>query len=179
MTTKTKPALRRYKHISGVHVTSDFSDENDMRFRYRLEIALKAPSLQGRIACVVMQNPSYADEDVADKSIQFMEKVVFQKNFPGLHQITRLIVVNQFARIQTTGFEDLSRDIGSRNNSVIKAALKKSEVIILAWGVTNKFEERKAFVLGELGKLKGKQLFKTRMHPARGRFDGFIQPFNF
>lgn len=28
---------------------------------------------------MVMQNPSYAGEDVADKSVQFMEKVVFKK----------------------------------------------------------------------------------------------------
>ncbi len=125
-----------------------------------------------------MQNPSYAGEDVADKSIQFMEKVVFQKNFPGLHQIKRLIVVNQFARIQTTGFEGSSHDIGSRNNSAIESALEESDVIILAWGSGNRFEERKAFVLREIGKMKGKQFFKTRMHPARGRYDGFIQPFS-
>lgn len=128
----SKQALRRYKHIPGVHVTSDFSDENGLRFRYRLEIALKVPSPQGRTACVIMQNPSCADEALADKSIQIMEKVVFQKNFPGLHQITRLVVVNQFARIQTTNFQGLEDDIGSRNDSVIGAALKESEVIILA-----------------------------------------------
>jgi len=34
--------------------------------------------------CVVMQNPSYADEDVADKSVQFMEKIVFKKVFQSL-----------------------------------------------------------------------------------------------
>ena len=35
------------------------------------------------------------------------------------------------------------------------------------------------FVIEELRKLKGKQIFQTRMHPSRGRYDGFIQPFQF
>ena len=64
-----------YEHIEGVEVTAQFSWENDMRYRYRLEIVLKDTLPNGKTACVVMQNPSYAGEDVADKSVQFMEKV--------------------------------------------------------------------------------------------------------
>ena len=125
-----------------------------------------------------MQNQSYASVDMADKSIQFMEKVVFQKGFPELPPIRRLIVVNQFARIQTAGFMGLPDDIGSKNNATIESTLKESEVVILAWGSGNRFEERKAFVVGLLRQMVGKQLFKTRMHPARGRYADFIQPLN-
>jgi hypothetical protein len=67
--------------------------------------------------------------------------------------------------------------VGSRNNSIIESVLNESYVIILGWGCTNPFKERQAFVLGLLEKLNRKQLFKTKMHPARGRYDGFIQPF--
>ena len=168
--------MRRYKHIDGVRVTADFSRENDLDFRYRLEIALKAHLVMGVTACVVMQNPSYASVDMADKSIQFMEKVVFQKGFPELPPIRRLIVVNQFARILTVGFKGSLEAIGSKNNATIESALKESEVVILAWGSGNRFEERKAFVVGLLRQMVGKQLFKTTMHPARGRYAGFIQP---
>lgn len=69
-----------YKHIDGITVTAQFAKENGLRYRYRLEIKTTShTSVAGKTACVVMQNPSYAGEDEADKSVQFMEKVVFQK----------------------------------------------------------------------------------------------------
>lgn len=49
-----------YEHIDGVAVTAQFSWENDMRYRYRLEILLKDAAPTGKTVCVVMQNPSYA-----------------------------------------------------------------------------------------------------------------------
>ena len=167
----------RHAHIEGVKVKARFSEENGLRYRHRLEITLKDSHPSGKTACVVMQNPSYANEEVADKSVQFMEKVVFQKNHPEFKGVRRLIVVNQFARIQTNAFEGLPHEVGARNNSAIRAAFKESEIIILAWGCANPFEDRKAFVLGLLGKMKGKQLFKTKKHPSRGCYAGFIQPF--
>ncbi len=123
-----------------------------------------------------MQNPSYAGEDVADKSVQFLEKVVFQKGLPEFEGVRRLIVVNQFAYIQTNDFEGLPHQIGELNDAAIKAAFDESEIIVLAWGSSNRFEARKSCVLGLLGDMKQKTLLKTRMHPSRGRYDGFIQP---
>ena len=157
-----------YEHIDGVAVTAQFSWENDMRYRYRLEILLKDAAPTGKTVCVVMQNPSYAGEDVADKSVQFMEKVVFMKGLPEFEGVRRLIVVNQFARIQTNHFQGLPHEIGALNDAAIKHALYESDIVILGWGSTNRFEERKAFVLGLLGEMKQKTLFKTRMHPSRG-----------
>ncbi len=168
----------RYNHIEGVVATAQFAEENGVRYRYRLEIALQGASAHARTACVVMQNPSYAGEDVADKSVQFMEKVVFLKKWPEFDRVQRLIVVNQFARIQTNQFQGLQRDIGKSNNAAIEAAFKESEIIIIGWGSGNPFEDRKAFVLGLLKKMAGKRLLKTKMHPSRGRYDGFIQPFS-
>jgi len=166
-----------YKHIDGVTVTAQFAEENGLRYRYRLEIKLQAPSVAEKTACVVMQNPSYAGKNEADKSVQFMEKVVFQKGLPEFQGVHRLIVVNQFARIQTNQFQGQPHEIGVNNNSAIEAALRESEIIILGWGSGNPYEERKAFVIGLLKQMKGKQLFKTKMHPSRGRYDGFIQTF--
>lgn len=167
----------RYEHIDGVEVSAQFSWENDLRYRYRLEIVQKDAVPTGKTACVVMQNPSYAGEDVADKSVQFMEKVVFKKGLAEFDGVRRLIVVNQFARIQTNDFQGLPNEIGALNDAAIKDALHESDIVILGWGSSNRFEERKAFVLGLLGDMKQKTLFKTRMHPSRGRYDGFIQPY--
>lgn len=166
-----------YEHIDGVEVTAQFSQEGDKRFRNRLEINLRDAPLSGKAVCVVMQNPSYAGEDVADKSVQFLEKVVFTKGLPEFEGVRRLIVVNQFAYIQTNDFEGLPHQIGELNDAAIMTALNESDIIVLAWGSSNRFEERKAFVRGILGGMKHKTLLQTKMHPSRGRYEGFIQPF--
>jgi hypothetical protein len=168
----------RYEHIDGVAVTAQFAEENGLRYRYRMEISLRCALTHGTTACVVMQNPSYASEEVADKSVQFMEKVVFQKKLPEFEGVGRLIVVNQFARIQTNQFKGLPYEIGKNNNVSIEAAFRESDIIIIGWGSGNLFEDRKTFVLRLLKQMAEKRLFKTAMHPSRGRYDGFIQPFN-
>jgi len=167
-----------YSHINKVTVTAQFALECDLCYRYRLEIILNDASPTGKTACVVMQNPSYAGEDVADKSVQFMEKVVFQKGLAEFAGVRRLIVVNQFAFIQTTAFQGLPHEIGSLNDAAIRDALLESDIVILGWGSSNRFEERKAYVLGLLGEMKQKVILKTRMHPSRGRYENFIQPFS-
>ena len=166
-----------YEHIDGVSVTAQLAWEGELRYRYRLEVVLKDAVPTDKTACVVMQNPSYANEDVADKSVQFMEKVVFKKGLPEFEGVRRLIVVNQFAHIQTNDFQGLPHEIGVLNDAAIKDALYESDIVILGWGSANRFDERKAFVLGLLGEMKQKTLFKTRMHPSRGRYEGFIQPY--
>lgn len=164
-----------YRHINGVSVAAQFAREAELQYRYRLEIRLR--SAAGKTVCVVMQNPSYASEDVADKSVQFMEKIVFEKGLPEFHGVSRLIVVNQFARIQTNGFRGLPEEIGSGNDAAIREALQESDIVVLGWGSSNRFEARKAYVLGLLREMPQKRVLKTRMHPSRGRYDGFIQRF--
>jgi hypothetical protein len=166
-----------YEHIDGVSVAAQFAWEGELRYRYRLEIVIKDAAPTGKTACVVMQNPSYANADVADKPVQFMENLVFKKGLPEFVWVNRLIVVNQFARIQTNDFQGLPFEIGALNDAAIKDALHESDIVILGWGSSNRFEERKAFVLGLLGEMKQKTLLKTRMHPSRGRYDGFVQPY--
>jgi hypothetical protein len=166
-----------YNHINNVTVTAQFAREGDFDYRYRLEIILSDAEPAGKTVCVVMQNPSYAGEDKADKSVKFMEKVVFQKGLAEFAGVRRLIVVNQFAFIQTNAFQGLPHEIGSLNDAAIRDALLESDIVILGWGSTNRFEERKAYVLSLLGELKQKVILKTRMHPSRGRYENFIQPF--
>ncbi len=166
-----------YRHVDGVAVTAEFAREAGLIFRYRLEVASTNHLATGKTACVVMQNPSYASEDIADKSVQFMEKVVFEKGLPEFRGAYRLIVVNQFARVQTNGFRGLPEEIGPRNDQAIKEALQESDIIVLGWGSSNRFEERKALVYTLLEEMSGKTLLQTRMHPSRGRYEGFIQPF--
>ena len=164
-----------YEHIDGVDVIAQFSHGGKSRYRNRLEITLRNATPTDKTVCAVMQNPSYAGEDVADKSVQFLEKVVFKSSLPEFAGVRRLIVVNQFAYIQTNDFEGLPHQIGELNNAAITAALHESDIVVLAWGSSNRFEARKAFVHSLLDGMKRKMLLKTKMHPSRGRYDGFIQ----
>ena len=166
-----------YDHIEGVQVTAQFSQEGDQRFRNRLEINLTDAPPAGKTVCAVMQNPSYAGEDVADKSVQFLEKVVFKKGLPEFDDVRRLIVVNQFAYIQTNDFEGLPHQVGELNDAAIMSALNEADIVVLAWGSSNRSETRKAFVHGILRGMKHKTVLRTKMHPSRGQYDGFIQPF--
>lgn len=168
-----------YLHIPGVTATAVFATENRRRFRYRLEITKVGSAPNPLTACVVMQNPSYAGEDVADKSVQFMEKIVFLRGFPEFIGIERLIVVNQFALIQTNGFLGRPEDVGKKNNAAIEAAINDSEIVIIGWGKSNPHVERQEFVLNLLRDRhrSGQRCYQTSSHPSRGRYEGFIQAF--
>lgn len=166
----------RFNHIPGVTVTADFAVENGERYRYRLDVMLKTPPPANATACVIMMNPSYACVEHADKSVQFMERVVFLKGLPEFADVGRLIVVNQFAKIQTREFQGLPQEIGSRNDAAIQKAFAESEVIIVAWGRANPFRDRMRFILDLLATMPGKRLYRTSKHPSRGRYAGFIQP---
>ncbi len=123
-----------------------------------------------------MMNPSYACVEHADKSVQFMERVVFLKGLPEFAGVGRLIVVNQFAKIQTHAFQGQAHELGSRNDAAIAEAFAQSEIIILGWGCANPFRERIDFVHGILDGMTGKRLYQTRTHPSRARYEGFIIP---
>lgn len=167
----------RYLHIKNVTAKAQFATENGLRYRYRLEITKDGVSESPKTACVVMQNPSYAGEEEADKSVQFMEKNVFEQGLTEFNSVERLIVVNQFARIQTNDFAGLPHEIGTQNDNAIEAALEESGIIIIGWGSSNRFVERQEFVLELLKRMMHeKQLYKTRMHPSRGCYADFIQP---
>ena len=166
----------RHLHIKNVLASADFSTEEEVLYRYRLEVKMTDASISSETVCVVMQNPSYAGEEVADKSVQFLEKNIFERDLPEFKNVGRLIVVNQFARVQTNGFEGLPSDIGSRNDQAVAAAVELSEIVVIAWGSSNRFHDRKEHVLNLLKRLHGKRFYQTRMHPSRGRYAGFIMP---
>lgn len=165
-----------YKHIPGVIVEAEFTVENGLNYRHWMQITLATAAENPITACVVMQNPSYACEEIADKSVQFMEKNVFTRNLPAFKNVERLVVVNQFARVQTTSFVGATSDIGEKNDAAIRRAIEQSDIVIIGWGTSNRFNERQAFVHATLARNRGKRIYRTSSHPSRGRYEGFILP---
>jgi hypothetical protein len=168
-----------YKHIKSVTATPKFTVEKGRKFRYRLEVTKLDAPVSGKTVCLVMQNPSRADENEADRSVQFMEQLVFKMKHPLLKQVRRLIVVNQFALVQTNGFQGNNEDIGKDNDKEIEKALRESDIVILGWGSSNKFDLRKCVVFSLLKGMPRKKIYKTRIHPSRASHNDvdLIQPF--
>ena len=163
-----------YKHIPGVKVKAKFSDCK--KFRYHLTIE-NISKTKGDSLCVIMQNPSIANTEIADKSVQFLEKLIFEKEVALFRNVKTIIIVNQFARIQTKYFEGKAGDIGPDNDIHIRRAIDQSDIILIAWGKTNPFLKRQQDIIGIISSYKDKKVLMTKKHPSRGTYQKFIEPF--
>lgn len=119
----------------------------------------------GITVCVIMQNPSWVRRETADRSARFRADMVFGRKLPEFEGVDRLFVADLFVRGQIKDFKGKAHAIGSRKEVAIEAALRTSEIVIIGWGISNNFSERKSWC---------KQLFKIQMRPSRRRHDGFI-----
>jgi hypothetical protein len=166
-----------FLHRPELEIEAVFSGEIPAVFRYRLIATKVGSSAAPKTVCAIMQNPSYACVEFADKSVQVLERVVFEKGLEEFRGVRRLIVVNQFAFIQTNGFIGAREQVGSRNDAAITQALEQSEIVLIAWGKDNGFVERQNEILEMIQCHQGKRLLQTSRHPSRVIYDGFIQEY--
>lgn len=165
-----------YKHIPDVLVKAKFSDCKKFRYRLTIENTLKE---NGSTLCVIMQNPSIAGNTIADKSVQFLEKLIFEKEVEQFTNVKTITVVNQFAYVQTKGFIGSPKKIGEENDSHIRHAIKISDIVLVAWGKTNPYSERQNAIHAIIKDYPKKSLLKTKAHPSRGTYKDFIEPYSF
>jgi hypothetical protein len=97
------------------------------RYRYRLERDLGS---SGRIAAVIMVNPSTADAETDDHSIR---KCLGFANRLG---ISKLVVGNKFAFRATDikKLPDVSDPVGPENDFHLEQILREADLHIVAWG---------------------------------------------
>ncbi len=164
-----------YLHRPNLSIKAEFSMKNTPIFRYRLEITKNGAINSPITVCAIMQNPSYAGIGIADRSVQVLERVVFEKNLEEFKSVERMIVVNQFAFIQTKNFVGTNGQIGTGNDDVISEAINESEIILIAWGKKNIFTQRQIKIINIVQNTKNKTLLQTSRHPSRVIYDGFIQ----
>jgi hypothetical protein len=157
-------------------------------YRYRLELIPKIkvdPKVKGKTVCVVMQNPSKATAIESDLSVNKLKKMILDKELFG--PVKKLVIVNQFARYQTKVDYDSKDDLfnDTDNDEHIFKAFENADVIIIAWGSSNKYRKRQAKIIRMLNMIEsGKEIFFTKTHPAvadRNRYkddptDYFIPP---
>ena len=127
-----------------------------------------------------MQNPSYANKDIADKSVNFLEKLIFEKGYDEFSKIYKIIIINQFAYIQRNDFNGSIEQIGEKNNKVIENCINEADIILIAWGKNNVFKDRIDFVNEILLKKqnRNKKFYITKKHPSRGFYEDFIEEYN-
>lgn len=122
-----------------------------------------------------MQNPSEANSEQADKSVQFLEKLVFRSGYKEFSEVTEMIIVNQFAYIQKKEFMGSKYHIGPDNDAYIWDAVQKAQIVLIAWGKNNNYEDRQNTILAILKSAGNKKLYKTKKHPSRGHYKDFIE----
>lgn len=174
---RTKDIAMIYRHIDGVEANATFSE--CMKFRYRLDVALKT-AIEGKTktVCAIMQNPSVANSDIADKSAQFLEKLVFTKGVPQFAGATKLIIVNLFAFVQTNEFSGRVEHIGPENNKNIQEAIAEADVILVAWGSGNSYEDRKLAINAIIKNHSGKVILQGKSHPSRASYDDYVSTYS-
>ena len=163
-----------YHHIEHIIAEALYSECGQYRYRLTIQHGTKK---NGKTVCVIMQNPSVAGNKVADKSVQFLEKLIFRMKYPQFEEVTRVIIVNQFARIQTRDFKGTPDEAGIKNDSHIRNAIRESDSIVIAWGKSNPYTERQATILNMIREYPGRNVLMTKKHPSRGTYKDFIMEY--
>ncbi|GHU10894.1 hypothetical protein FACS1894185_3190 [Betaproteobacteria bacterium] len=173
---KFKDIAMVYRHIDKVVARATFSDCS--QYRYRLDISLIEPTESDtKTVCAIMQNPSVANSDVADKSVQFLEKLIFTKGLLQFSGVRKLIIVNQFAFVQTNDFSGQDGHIGKENNTYIQQAIFESDIILVAWGSGNTYNARKSEINAMIKAQKGKCLLIGKSHPSRASYIDYVSTY--
>lgn len=165
-----------YKHIDNLKVTAEFSE--DKKFRYKLE-AIKTDRVDSdtKTVCVIMQNPSNANEKVAYKSVHFIENLIFDKNNKEFENVSKIIVVNQFAYVKTKDFKGGREFLGPENDEYIKSAINEADVILVAWGKSNKYDYRKVSINQMLRLTSNKKMYETISHPSMPSYNNILRDY--
>ncbi len=151
-------SIRHYIKADIKNIEAHFSSNNTHRF------SLTVPFLDrdnNNTICIIGQNPSKANEQVADKTLHYLERYVFEK----LPQYSNLIMLNLYTRIDTS--KDKTRDLHDPTyTEYLKAIISNNSDFLIVFGkVKNqgayKFIQ-KAQKFKEL--LKNKNVFKLNLH---------------
>ena len=134
--------IPHFQEINLGSIRAEFS--TDRLYRYSLDMDYSASLLRKNLTervCVILKNPSSADEKKADATIRKVETYVF-KHFP---KVKTLSILNLFA-IRATDVKEVNQllkqnndeyIIGPDNDAAIARIFGKADHIICAWGNNN------------------------------------------
>jgi hypothetical protein len=145
-----------FDQVDKSKITADFS--SDRKHRSSLEMPFLNRT-ENKTLCVIGQNPSYANESVADKTLHYLQRLIYEK-YP---EYDRIVMLNLYSRIDTKKKETknlLSLDAVRTFRTVIK---ENDNFLIVYGKFTSKKEgsykfKKRAMQLKAM--LKNKNVFK-------------------
>ena len=119
--------IEHFDKIDQSNTEVEFSECN--RFRKFLKVSYIGRE-NGKTLCIIGQNPSNANRDIADKTIYFIEKYIYE-NF---EYISTIYFLNLYSRVDTdkSEIENLEHDTF---DSFMLNALSDFELFLIIYGV--------------------------------------------
>jgi hypothetical protein len=144
---KTSRSIAHYPTVDLSSIKHKFFDGK--RHRAYLFLPFQRPTAS-KTLCVIGQNPSAADEFVADKTIRYLEELIY-RNHP---EYAALLILNLYSRVDTTKSETTDLLHESCAN-LFNDAIDEHEDFLLVHGKPKnegayKFPERARFVANSL-----------------------------
>jgi hypothetical protein len=153
--------VQHYEKADIKNIEANFSSNKTHRF------SLTVPFLErdnNNTICIIGQNPSKADEYVADKTLHYLERYVFEK----LPQYSNLIMLNLYTRIdtnkdKTTGLHDPAY------TEYLKTVISNNSDFLIVFGeVKNEGAYKFTIKAQEIKEaLKSKNVFKLNLQGAQ------------
>lgn len=177
-------SVPHFEHVDLLNVRSRFFDERSHR------AYLQIPLVGGRGAkslCVIGQNPSSADENAADKTVRYLEELVYRR----LPEYRQLIVLNLYSRVDTSK-EDQSSPLHTECSKIFDHLVANESDFLVVFGKLGnekpyRFQDRAREIAPQL---RSKNVFKIDIgtpyapHPRNPKiiysnFSVGFAPYNF
>ncbi len=139
MNTASKPLhigrqISHFEKVDVKRINAFFSE--DEKYRYTLSIPFYDEQARTKTIAVILKNPSSADAFRADKTVQNVEKVIYN----AFSDVSKVEILNLFALRGTYPKEIMDaytlgiNIIGDSNDAAFENILCKSDYIVVAWG---------------------------------------------
>ena len=137
-----------YEQVNTSAIESKFS--TDRLHRAKLHIPFLG-NRGSKTLCVIGQNPSAADELYADKTVRYLEELIYRKN----PEYASVLVLNLYSRIDTTKSET-EDTLDSECSRIFFAAIEEHDDFLIFYGkIENqgayRFRDRAREVASSLG----------------------------
>jgi hypothetical protein len=152
--------MPHYEKVDTKNIEEKFSSNRLHRFSLTIPLLERSSN---KTLCIIGQNPSKANEEVADKTLNYLERYVFE-NMP---EYSKIIMLNLYTRVDTNKHEKTNLEDPAYSRYLRALIDNHPDYLIVIGKVKSegsyKFKE-KAKELKLL--LKGKNIYRLRLPGA-------------
>jgi hypothetical protein len=127
---RTTRPVPHFQWIDKPAIEARFFDHRKHRASLRLPFIGRTTN---RTLCVIGQNPSAADENVADKTIRYLSELIYRTR----QEFSALLILNLYSRVDTTKSEK-NEILDSRCVQVFDDAVQTNQDFLLVYGKLRK-----------------------------------------